>query len=229
MCFKNYKKMQVKIEESWREILDNEFQQPYFEQLTNFVKQEYTTRQIFPPARLIFNAFDTCPFDKLKVVLLGQDPYHGIGQAHGLCFSVNDGVPLPPSLVNIYKEISDDLQVMPYPTGNLERWAKQGVFLLNATLTVRANIAGSHQNQGWERFTDAVIQKIAEKKKNVVFLLWGNYAQQKARMINPFHHKILTSVHPSPLSAYRGFFGCKHFSQANNYLIENGLDAIDWR
>jgi len=221
--------MQIRIEESWGKILESEFQQPYFEQLTNFVREEYSTRKIFPPSRLIFNAFDTCPFDKLKVVLLGQDPYHGIGQAHGLCFSVNDGVPLPPSLQNMYKEIADDLHIQPYPSGNLERWAKQGVFLLNATLTVRANIAGSHQGKGWEQFTDAVIQKIAEEKTNVVFLLWGNYAIQKSRMIDPFKHKILTAPHPSPLSAYRGFFGCKHFSQANNYLVENGLEAIDWR
>jgi len=221
--------MQVRIEESWGKILDNEFQQPYFEQLTNFVRQEYATRKIFPPSRLIFNAFDSCPFDKLKVVLLGQDPYHGIGQAHGLCFSVNDGVPLPPSLQNMYKEISDDLHIQPHSSGNLERWAKQGVFLLNATLTVRANIAGSHQGKGWEQFTDAVIQKIAEQKENVVFLLWGNYAIQKSRMIDPFKHKILTAPHPSPLSAYRGFFGCKHFSQTNNYLTEKGLGAIDWR
>ena len=221
--------MQVRIEESWGKILENEFQEPYFEQLTNFVRQEYATRKIFPPSRLIFNAFDSCPFDKLKVVLLGQDPYHGIGQAHGLCFSVNDGVLLPPSLQNIYKEISDDLQVLPYPTGNLERWAKQGVFLLNATLSVRANIAGSHQGKGWEQFTDAVIQKIAEQKENVVFLLWGSYAIQKSRMIDPFKHKILTAPHPSPLSAYRGFFGCKHFSQANSYLVEKGLEPIDWR
>ena len=221
--------MNVRIEESWKKILDNEFQKPYFEQLTNFVRQEYATRKIFPPSRLIFNAFDSCPFDKLKVVLLGQDPYHGIGQAHGLCFSVNDGVPLPPSLQNMYKEIFDDLHIQPYSSGNLERWAKQGVFLLNATLSVRANIAGSHQGRGWEQFTDAVIQKIAEQKENVVFLLWGNYAIQKSRMIDPFKHKILTAPHPSPLSAYRGFFGCKHFSQANNYLVEKGLEAIDWR
>jgi len=221
--------MQVRIEESWGKILETEFQQPYFEQLTNFVRQEYETRKIFPPSRLIFNAFDFCPFDKLKVVLLGQDPYHGIGQAHGLCFSVNDGVPLPPSLQNMYKEIADDLHIIPYPNGNLERWAKQGVFLLNATLTVRANIAGSHQGKGWEQFTDAVIQKIAEQKENVVFLLWGNYAIQKSRTIDPFKHKILTAPHPSPLSAYRGFFGCKHFSQTNKYLIEKGLEPIDWR
>ena len=221
--------MQVKIEESWKNILDDEFQQPYFEQLTKFVKNEYAVRKIFPPAGLIFNAFNSCPFDKIKVVLLGQDPYHGVNQAHGLCFSVNDGVPLPPSLVNIFTEISNDLHIQPYSSGNLERWAKQGVFLLNATLTVRANVAGSHQNQGWERFTDAVIQKIADKRENVVFLLWGNYAIQKSRMIDAFNHKILTAPHPSPLSAYRGFFGCKHFSQTNNYLISKGLEPIDWR
>jgi len=221
--------MQVRIEKNWGKILFNEFQKPYFEQLTNFVRQEYATRKIFPPSRLIFNAFDSCPFDKLKVVLLGQDPYHGIGQAHGLCFSVNDGVPLPPSLQNIYKEIADDLHIQPYQTGNLERWAKQGVFLLNATLTVCANIAGSHQGKGWEEFTNAVIQKIAAEKENVVFLLWGNYAIQKSRMIDQFKHKILTAPHPSPLSAYRGFFGCKHFSQTNNYLVEKNLTPIDWR
>jgi uracil-DNA glycosylase len=221
--------MQVRIEESWQKVLAKEFDEPYFEQLTNFVRNEYDARKIFPPSRLIFNAFDSCPFYKVKAVLLGQDPYHGIGQAHGLCFSVNDGVALPPSLVNIYKEIADDLHVQPCASGNLKRWAKQGVFLLNATLSVRANIAGSHQGKGWERFTDAVIQKIANERENVVFLLWGNYAQQKTRMIDASRHKILTAVHPSPLSAYRGFFGCRHFSQANNYLTEKGLEPIDWR
>jgi uracil-DNA glycosylase len=219
----------VRIEESWKKILEDEFQQPYFSELTDFVRKEYAARRIFPPARLIFNAFDSCPFDKLKVVILGQDPYHGENQAHGLCFSVNDGVPPPPSLLNIYKEIAADLHIQPFASGNLERWSKQGVFLLNATLTVRANVAGSHQNRGWERFTDAVIQNIADKKENVVFLLWGNYAQQKSRMIEPSRHKILTAVHPSPLSAFRGFFGCRHFSKTNNYLIEKGKDAIDWR
>ncbi|MDR0828862.1 MAG: uracil-DNA glycosylase [Prevotellaceae bacterium] len=220
--------MQVKIEESWQKVLANEFEKPYFENLVNFVKAEYGTRQIFPPARQIFAAFDACPFDKIKVVILGQDPYHGLGQAHGLCFSVNENVPQPPSLVNIFKEIADDLQITPQRSGNLNRWAEQGVFLLNATLTVRANIAGSHQGRGWEQFTDSVIKTISDQRENVVFMLWGNYAQQKAKLIDQTKHKILTAVHPSPLSAYRGFFGCKHFSQANKYLIDNGLEPINF-
>ncbi|GHT57353.1 uracil-DNA glycosylase 2 [Bacteroidia bacterium] len=220
--------MEVKIEESWKSRLQNEFDQPYFTDLVNFVKQEYATTTVFPPAKLIFNAFDQCPFDKVKVVILGQDPYHGIGQAHGLCFSVNDGVRFPPSLVNIFKEISDDLAAPTPTSGNLERWAQQGVLLLNATLTVRAHLAGSHQGKGWETFTDAAIRILAEERENIVFLLWGSYAQRKGMVIDPEKHKILKAVHPSPLSAYAGFFGCKHFSLANEYLVEKGLQSIEW-
>jgi len=220
--------MDVKIEQSWKNCLQNEFEKPYFADLVNFVKQEYATTSIYPPAKLIFNAFDQCPFDNVKVVILGQDPYHGVGQAHGLCFSVNDGIDFPPSLVNIFKEISDDLGVPAPRTGNLERWAKQGVLLLNATLTVRAHLAGSHQNRGWEQFTDAVIKILSEEKENIVFMLWGSYAQRKGQVIDPFKHKILTAVHPSPLSVYRGFFGCKHFSLANQYLVEKGIAPVEW-
>ena len=221
--------MEVRIEKSWKEQLVSEFDKPYFTTLTDFVRKEYAERQIFPPAKLIFNAFDSCPFGDVKVVILGQDPYHGIGQAHGLCFSVNDGVQNPPSLQNIYKEISSDLGIETLATGNLERWVKQGVFLLNATLTVRANMAGSHQGKGWERFTDAVIQILSEKRENLVFLLWGSYAQQKATLIDSSKHLILKAVHPSPLSAYRGFFGCKHFSKTYEYLRQNGLKEINWQ
>ena len=220
--------MDVKIEQSWKNRLQNEFEQPYFADLVNFVKREYAATTIYPPAKLIFNAFDQCPFDNVKVVILGQDPYHGIGQAHGLCFSVNDGIEFPPSLVNIFKEISDDLGVPIPRTGNLERWAKQGVLLLNATLTVRAHLAGSHQNKGWEQFTDAVIKILSEEKENIVFMLWGSYAQRKGQVIDLFKHKVLAAVHPSPLSVYRGFFGCKHFSLANEYLQENGIEPIEW-
>ncbi len=221
--------MEVRIEPTWGAQLAPEFEKPYFVQLAEFVRQEYRTQQIFPPAKLIFNAFDLCPFDRVKVVIIGQDPYHGIGQAHGLSFSVNEGVEIPPSLRNIYKEISSDLGIEPLQHGNLERWARQGVLLLNATLTVRANIAGSHQKHGWERFTDTAIRTLAAQREHIVFMLWGNYAQQKAQFIDPAKHLILRSVHPSPLSASRGWFGCKHFSQANNYLIQNGLEPIDWR
>jgi uracil-DNA glycosylase len=220
--------MDVKIEESWKKHLANEFEQPYFAELVNFVKQEYGTTRIYPPAKLIFNAFDQCPFDDVKVVILGQDPYHGPGQAHGLCFSVNDGVQPPPSLVNIFKEINDDLKIPVPNSGNLERWAKQGVLLLNATLTVKAHQAGSHQNKGWERFTDKVIEILSKEKENIVFMLWGSYAQKKGAVIDPKKHKILTAVHPSPLSAHRGFLGCKHFSLANQYLEEKGLKGIEW-
>ena len=221
--------MNVKIESSWKVQLSEEFNKPYFEQLTDFVKKEYQTKRIYPQGSLIFNAFDSCPFENVKVVLLGQDPYHGPNQAHGLCFSVNDNIPLPPSLQNIYKEIESDLNIKTYPTGNLERWAKQGVFLLNATLTVQAGIAGSHQGKGWETFTDAVIKTLSQEKEHLVFLLWGSYAQQKATLIDANKHLILKSVHPSPLSAYRGFFGCKHFSKTNEYLRSKGLLEIDWR
>jgi uracil-DNA glycosylase len=220
--------MDVKIEESWKEVLKDEFEKPYFKILTDFVRKEYQTQTVYPPAKLIFNAFDLCPFDKVKVVIIGQDPYHGPGQAHGLCFSVNDGIDVPPSLVNIYKEIKEDLGIEPPASGNLERWAKQGVLLLNATLTVRARTAGSHQNKGWEEFTDRVIKELSEKRKDVVFMLWGSYAQKKGAIIDTRKHCVLTSVHPSPLSAYRGFLGCKHFSKANEYLKSKGLAEICW-
>ncbi len=220
--------MDVKIDASWKKVLQDEFEKPYFAQLTNFVRNEYKTKKIFPPGNMIFSAFDHCPFDKVKVVIIGQDPYHNDGQAHGLCFSVNTGVDFPPSLINIFKEIERDLG-KPTPTsGNLERWAEQGVLLLNATLTVQAHSAGSHQGRGWETFTDAVIRKVAEEKVHVVFMLWGNYAQQKGAVVDGQQHLVLKSVHPSPLSAYRGFIGCGHFSAANNYLIEKGLSPIHW-
>ncbi|MDR1592373.1 MAG: uracil-DNA glycosylase [Prevotellaceae bacterium] len=221
--------MQVKIEPSWQNYLAKEFDKDYFETLVTFVRKEYQTQVIYPPAKWIFRAFDLCPFDRIKVVILGQDPYHGQGQAHGLCFSVQDGVALPPSLQNIYREIADDTGVKPLPSGNLERWACQGVFLLNATLSVRASMAGSHQGQGWERFTDAVIETISRYREHVVFLLWGNYAQQKVRLIDVTRHCVLSAVHPSPLSAHRGFFGCKHFSKANSFLENHGLTPIEWR
>ena len=220
--------MQVKIEKSWQEVLQTEFDKPYFENLVGFVKQEYASNTIFPPAGQIFNAFNTCPFNNVKVVILGQDPYHGPGQAHGLCFSVNDGIQFPPSLQNIFKEITSDLGIPAPKTGNLTRWAEQGVLLLNATLTVRASQAGSHQGRGWEEFTDAVIKTISEKEENVVFILWGSYAIKKKSLINASKHCILTAPHPSPLSSYRGFFGCKHFSQTNNYLTSKGKTPIEW-
>ena len=220
--------MDVKIDASWKRVLQDEFEKPYFAQLTSFVRNEYKTKKIFPHGNMIFSAFDHCPFDKVKVVIIGQDPYHNDGQAHGLCFSVNTGVDFPPSLINIFKEIERDLG-KPTPTsGNLERWAEQGVLLLNATLTVQAHSAGSHQGRGWETFTDAVIRKVAEEKVHVVFMLWGNYAQQKGAVVDGQKHLVLKSVHPSPLSAYRGFIGCGHFSAANNYLIEKGLSPIHW-
>ncbi len=220
--------MEVKINKSWKDQLECEFSKGYFVNLTNFVRHEYSTQTIFPPAKEIFAAFDLCPLDDTKVVILGQDPYHDFGQANGLCFSVNDGIRFPPSLVNIFKEISDDLGV-PMPTsGNLRRWAEQGVLLLNATLTVRAHVAGSHQMKGWETFTDAVISIISEKKEHVVFMLWGSYAGRKRVLIDAQKHLILEAVHPSPLSAYRGFFGCKHFSKANEYLERTGQKAINW-
>jgi len=220
--------MEVKIEKSWKEALQAEFDKPYFAALVDFVKQEYATKKIFPPAPLIFNAFDQCPLDEVKVVMLGQDPYHGPGQAHGLCFSVNDGVDFPPSLVNIFKEIERDLHIPVPSTGNLLRWAKQGVLLLNATLTVEAHKAGSHQGKGWETFTDAVIRVLSEKRENLVFMLWGSYAQQKGVLINHSKHLVLRSVHPSPLSAYRGFIGCGHFSEANEFLISKEKTPIQW-
>ncbi len=220
--------MDVKIDASWKRVLQDEFEKPYFAQLTSFVRDEYKTKKIFQPGNMIFSSFYHCPFDKVKVVIIGQDPYHNDGQAHGLCFSVNTGVDFPPSLINIFKEIERDLG-KPMPTsGNLERWADQGVLLLNATLTVQAHSAGSHQGRGWETFTDAVIRKVAQEKEHVVFMLWGNYAQQKGAVVDGQKHLVLKSVHPSPLSAYRGFIGCGHFSTANNYLISNGLNPINW-
>ncbi len=220
--------MDVKIEESWKKQLQNEFEKDYFINLTNFIRNEYQTKQIFPPAKLIFNAFEHTPFDKVKVVILGQDPYHNDGQAHGLSFSVNDGIQFPPSLINIFKEINSDLGIPIPKSGNLTRWADQGVLLLNATLTVQAHQAGSHQNKGWENFTDAAIKKLADERENIVFLLWGSYAQKKAAFIDSNKHLILKSVHPSPLSAHRGFFGNKQFSQINDYLISKGLTPIQW-
>ncbi|MDQ4140669.1 MAG: uracil-DNA glycosylase [Bacteroidota bacterium] len=221
--------MNVKIEKSWQEELKPEFEKDYFKNLISFVKEEYATQTIYPPGSQIFNAFDKCPFDQVKVVLIGQDPYHGPGQAHGLAFSVNDGVTVPPSLRNIFKEIHDDLGKPIPKSGNLERWAKQGVLLLNATLTVRANTPGSHQKKGWEEFTDAVIEIVSEKKENLVFMLWGAYAQKKGVIIEQKRkHFILKAAHPSPFAADKGFFGCRHFSQANAYLKQHGLSEIDW-
>lgn len=220
--------MNVKIEDSWKKVLGEEFEKPYFAQLTNFVRNEYATTTIYPPAKLIFNAFDHCPFDKVKVVIIGQDPYHGAGQANGLCFSVNKGIAMPPSLVNIFKEIAADTG-KPMPTnGDLTRWSDQGVLLLNATLTVRAGNAGSHQRRGWEEFTDAAIRTLAEKRENIVFILWGSYAQRKGAFIDRNKHLVLTSPHPSPLSAYAGFFGNHHFTLTNDFLVKNGKEPIDW-
>lgn len=221
--------MNVTIHESWKNYLQTEFDKPYFKDLTQYVDNQYNTETCFPPEDLIFNAFNTCTLEALKVVIIGQDPYHNYNQANGLSFSVNDGVKHPPSLVNIFKEIEIDLNT-PYPSsGNLEHWAKQGVFLLNATLTVRAHEAGSHQNKGWETFTDAVIKTISNQKENVVFLLWGGFAKKKSKLIDGTKHHILTSGHPSPLSANRGYwFGNKHFSQTNSLLASNGLDLINW-
>ncbi|WP_251621005.1 uracil-DNA glycosylase [Odoribacter lunatus] len=221
--------MDVKIEESWKELLKEEFEKPYFAELISFVKNEYKSNRIFPPGKLIFNAFDRCPVSKTKVVILGQDPYHGLGQAHGLCFSVPAGIEQPPSLQNIFKEIHDDLGKPIPASGNLERWADQGVLLLNATLTVRAHCAGSHQNKGWETFTDAVIQRLTQTKHNLVFLLWGSYAQRKGAFIDTNCNLVLKCVHPSPLSANRGgWFGNHQFSRANQYLKEHGIEEIDW-
>lgn len=220
--------MEVRIEQSWKEQLREEFDKDYFSQLTTFIRQEYKTTMVYPPGSCMFNAFDHCPFDKVKVVILGQDPYHEPGQAHGLCFSVQDGTPFPPSLVNIFKEIQNDLGKSIPSSGNLLRWADQGVLLLNATLTVRAHQAGSHQNKGWETFTDAVIQKLATQKSHIVYILWGAYAQKKGAIIDTQRNLVLKSAHPSPLSAYRGFFGNKHFSKANDYLIATGQTPIDW-
>ena len=220
--------MEVRIDESWKAVLTGEFEQPYFNLLTEFVRNEYKTHKIYPPAKLIFNAFDQCNFDNLKVVILGQDPYHGPGQAHGLCFSVNDGIPFPPSLRNIFTELKSDVGKPIPQSGNLTGWAQQGVLLLNATLTVRENLAGSHQKKGWEQFTDAVIEIVSARKEHVVFILWGNYAISKNVLIDKTKHLVLTSVHPSPLSASRGFFGNHHFSRANQFLEQNGLEPVRW-
>ena len=221
--------MGVKIESSWREVLKEEFEKEYFKNLTEFVRNEYSgNTPIYPPARLIFNAFDHCPFDKVKVVILGQDPYHGAGQANGLCFSVNKGIQFPPSLMNIFKEISSDTGAPIPQDGDLTRWSDQGVLLLNATLTVRAAQAGSHQRRGWEEFTDTAIRQLASLRENIVFILWGSYAQKKGAFIERAKHLVLTSPHPSPLSAYQGFFGNHHFSKANQYLTEHGKAPIIW-
>lgn len=221
--------MNVKIDPSWKEVLNDEFEKPYFQKLTNFVKTEYSSSTCYPKGEEIFSAFNHCSFDKIKVVIIGQDPYHGVGQANGLCFSVRDGISHPPSLINIFKELGTDIG-KPYPkSGNLESWADQGVLLLNATLTVRASEAGSHQKQGWEQFTDAVIQQISDKKKKVVFLLWGGFAKKKGSKIDMKRHCVLISGHPSPLSANRGYwFGNKHFSKTNEYLQNIGKTQIIW-
>ena len=220
--------MNIRIEESWKQRLASEFEKDYFFRLTEFIRAEYTRTTVFPPARLIFNAFDQCPFDSTKVVIIGQDPYHGFGQAHGLCFSVTEGTPAPPSLKNIFKEIQNDLGKPIPPPGDLTRWARQGVLLLNATLTVQAHQAGSHQRKGWEEFTDAAIKLLAEEREHLVFILWGAYAQKKGAFIDRSKHLVLTSAHPSPLSAHNGFFGNRHFSRANEYLAMHGIEGIDW-
>ena len=220
--------MTVRIEESWKKHLQTEFDKPYFDELVRFVRNEYATHTVYPPGKQMFAACDACPFDNVKVVILGQDPYHEPGQAHGLCFSVNEGVQFPPSLQNIFKEIESDLGKPVPSNGNLLRWARQGVLLLNATLTVRAHQAGSHQNRGWEAFTDAVIHHLAEEREHIVFILWGAYAQRKGAFIDRTRHLVLQSPHPSPLSAHRGFFGNHHFIQANQYLTVHGIAPIDW-
>lgn len=220
--------MDVKIAPTWKNRLLPEFEKSYFHDLVNFVKDEYSSYTVYPPGPEIFNAFEYCSFDDIKVVILGQDPYHGPDQAHGLCFSVRDGIKPPPSLVNIYKELKEDVGKKIPATGDLTHWAQQGVLLLNATLTVRARSAGSHQKKGWEEFTDAVIKLISQEKENTVFMLWGAYAQKKGSVIDRKKHLVLESPHPSPFSAHSGFFGCKHFSKANQYLKENGKNAINW-
>jgi len=220
--------MNVQIEESWREVLQPEFDKPYFELLTSFVRREYASHTCFPPGPLIFQAFNACPFHRVRVVILGQDPYHEPGQAHGLCFSVNEGIEVPPSLQNIYKELNRDLQLPIPASGNLLHWAQQGVLLLNATLTVQAHRAGSHQNHGWEELTDAAILALNQKRQNIVYMLWGSYAQRKGQFIDRRKNLVLTAPHPSPLSAYRGFIGCGHFSATNNYLIQHGQQPISW-
>ena len=220
--------MDVRLEASWKRELVEEFEKSYFIGLADFVRRAYQTKTVYPPPHQIFHALDACPFEQVRVVLLGQDPYHGPGQAHGLCFSVPDRVPPPPSLQNIFAEIQADIGTPIPASGNLERWAKQGVLLLNATLTVEARKAGSHQGKGWEMFTDAIIQSLSDKREHVVFLLWGRYAQQKAALINASKHLILTAAHPSPFSANNGFFGCRHFSKTNEYLEKQGKESIEW-
>ncbi|MCA9377036.1 uracil-DNA glycosylase [Candidatus Nomurabacteria bacterium] len=218
----------IKIEQSWQELLKDDFQSEYFRNLIKFIKQEYRSHTVYPPGPKIFNAFDSCPLEKVKVVILGQDPYHGPKQANGLSFSVSKDLALPPSLQNIYKEIEDDLGISVNKNGDLSRWAKQGVLLLNATLTVREGQAGSHQGKGWEEFTDAVVRKLSDEKTDLVFLLWGSYAQKKGEVIDEEKHYVLRSAHPSPLSAHRGFFGNKHFSKTNKFLILKDIEPIDW-
>jgi len=220
--------MDINIEPSWKEFLQLELNKDYFIKLAGFLDREYDSKQIYPPKQLIFNAFEQCPLDKVKVVIIGQDPYHEEGQSHGLCFSVNDGVAFPPSLRNIFKEIDRDLEIPAPLSGNLTHWARQGVLLLNATMTVEAHKAGSHQKHGWEIFTDAIIHQLAAEKEHIVFMLWGAYAQKKGDFIDKNRHFVLKSVHPSPLSAYRGFIGNNHFSLANAYLKEQGLTVINW-
>lgn len=220
--------MKVRIEPSWAQRMQPEFDAPYFGQLVDFVHREYASCTCYPPAREIFNAFDLCPFERVKVVIIGQDPYHGPGQAEGLCFSVKEGVPFPPSLVNIFKEIADDTGRPMPQSGSLRRWAEQGVLLLNASLTVRANQAASHAGHGWETFTDAVIRTLSAEREHLVFLLWGSYAQRKGAVIDRHRHMVLMSAHPSPLSAYRGFFGNHHFTLCNDYLIRHGITPISW-
>ncbi len=218
----------VRIEPSWKAALEEEFGKPYFKELSKFVREEYVKNKIFPPPKDVFRAFDLCPFDTVKVVILGQDPYHGTGQANGLSFAVHEGIPLPPSLKNIFKEIEDDLKIKPLANGDLSRWAKQGVLLLNATLTVRASTPGSHQKKGWEEFTDAAIKALSDQREHLVFILWGNYAKQKGAVIDRSKHCVIESPHPSPFSAYNGFFGSKPFSKTNVYLKKQGLVEIDW-
>lgn len=220
--------MNVTIEESWKRVLSSEFEKEYFKTLRDFIHSEYRNKTIYPPAKQIFNAFDSCPFESVKVVILGQDPYHEPSQAHGLSFSVLPPCPPPPSLVNIYKEIRSDVGTLVCANGDLTAWSRQGVLLLNATLTVEAHKAGSHQNKGWETFTDSAIKALAENREHLVFMLWGSYAQRKGAFIDRSRHLVLQAPHPSPLSAYRGFFGCKHFSAANAYLISQGLSPIVW-
>lgn len=220
--------MDVRIAEDWKQILSEEFSKPYFKDLVEFVRAEYAAGEVFPKGKDIFRAFDKCPFERLKVVIIGQDPYHGVGQANGLCFSVGEGVPFPPSLQNIFKEVNSDTGAPIPASGNLDRWAEQGVLLLNAVLTVRAHQAASHAGRGWEQFTDAVVRAIATRKQGVVYMLWGSYAQRKGAIADPNNNLILKSVHPSPLSSYRGFFGCRHFSKANEYLASIGREQILW-